>query len=380
MAPEIVFDELAQLPYDSVILDPMCGSGTVLRAASELGHQAIGFDVDPLAVLMSGVWTTPLSPTLFLGAARKLVELAASRRRTAKLAWIESCPETRAFIDFWFEPVQASALANLAAELMGRKGRVADALRIALSRIIITKEKGASVARDSSHSRPHRVFLGNDYNVYQGFMVSCKRLAERLCQEELIGQVRVRLGDSRQLARITSGSIDAVITSPPYLNAIDYLRGHRLSLVWLGFTIPQLRQIRANSIGTENTQNSVGFRSAFDSLLAVGKGESRLSDREGNMIRRYSIDVLGFFGELKRVVKPSGKVLVVVGNSCLRGVDISNADINIAAAGAVGFEMTKIRQRTLPAAHRYLPPPTRRTGGALGSRMRTESVLTFQNR
>jgi len=42
-----------------------------------------------------------------------------------------------------------------------------------------------------------------------------------------------------------------VLTSPPYLNAIDYLRGHRLALVWLGHELGPLKEIRANSVGAE---------------------------------------------------------------------------------------------------------------------------------
>lgn len=50
MAPEIVLDETASLRRGSLLLDPMTGSGTVVREASENKHKAIGFDLDPLAV------------------------------------------------------------------------------------------------------------------------------------------------------------------------------------------------------------------------------------------------------------------------------------------------------------------------------------------
>jgi len=42
-----------------------------------------------------------------------------------------------------------------------------------------------------------------------------------------------------------------VLTSPPYLNAIDYMRCSKFSLVWMGHTIRELRNIRADSVGTE---------------------------------------------------------------------------------------------------------------------------------
>ena len=63
MAPELAIDTLRDLPGSSVVLDPMVGSGTVLRHASDMGHAAIGFDVDPLAVLISRVWTSLFAMT-----------------------------------------------------------------------------------------------------------------------------------------------------------------------------------------------------------------------------------------------------------------------------------------------------------------------------
>ena len=54
MAPNIAIDHLGStVDEELVVLDPMCGSGTVLTAAATRGHSACGFDVDPLAVLMN---------------------------------------------------------------------------------------------------------------------------------------------------------------------------------------------------------------------------------------------------------------------------------------------------------------------------------------
>ena len=47
------------------VLDPFCGSGTVLLEAALRGHLAIGVDVNPLARLLSRVKTTRLhAPSL----------------------------------------------------------------------------------------------------------------------------------------------------------------------------------------------------------------------------------------------------------------------------------------------------------------------------
>src|SRR6266446_6123248 len=57
MAPGIALEALGESKAPLRILDPMAGSGTVLAVARSKGHRAFGLDVDPLAVLLAGVWT-----------------------------------------------------------------------------------------------------------------------------------------------------------------------------------------------------------------------------------------------------------------------------------------------------------------------------------
>jgi len=89
MAPEIVFKELEGLPSSRLVLDPMSGSGTVLRTAAELGHRAVGFDLDPLAVLMARVWTTLLRVSSLSKAAERVVHEARLLDHE-HLSWIDN--------------------------------------------------------------------------------------------------------------------------------------------------------------------------------------------------------------------------------------------------------------------------------------------------
>src|SRR6266481_2090843 len=202
MAPEIVFKELEGLPSSRLVLDPMAGSGTVLRASAECGHRAVGFDLDPLAVLMARVWTSPLKVTSLPKAAERLVKKA-KLLDDENLPWIDGNPETKDYIKFWFCRRQIRALRRLSYVLTTKSGALADAMKIALSRIIVTKERGASIARDTSHSRPHRVFTENNYDVYDGFLQSARRLAARLTPQKIIGSVVVKRGDARHLTSLS---------------------------------------------------------------------------------------------------------------------------------------------------------------------------------
>jgi DNA modification methylase len=376
MAPEIAIDELARCSSSKTVMDPMSGSGTVLRAAAELGHFGFGFDLDPLAVLMARVWTSRIQVARVLKAGDDLVAQA-KHARDVYLPWIDECEETKAYIQFWFCSKQEKALRRLAFCLNQHSGVTADALRVALSRIIITKERGASIARDTSHSRPHRVFFNNDFDVYRGFLQSVRQLASRLHPAKLLSTASVRYGDSRRLDEVPAASVDLVITSPPYLNAIDYLRGHRLSLVWLGYGASEIRKLRFNSIGAERAASEELSNSTVDALLNGCGDIDALPARHRGMVRRYAQDVSGFMLQLARTLKKDGRALLVVGNSCLKGVSISNADINVSAAAAAGLRMVSRCDRNLPNSSRYLPLPDNGIAGGLSGRMRTETLLTF---
>jgi DNA modification methylase len=386
MAPELAIAALNDLDCNSFVLDPMAGSGTVLRHASEFGHRASGFDMDPLAVLMSKVWTTPVSDVAIERLLKDVIRKAGKFTGKSKLSWIDEDEETMRFIDFWFAEPQRSNLRRIACILSqpqklsvnDEKQAAADVLRIALSRIIITKEQGASLARDTSHSRPHKVADCSDFNVFQAFEKSANQVRRLLISTPPAGNVNVSLGDARSLNSIENNSVDAVLTSPPYLNAIDYMRGHRLSLVWLGYKLSDLRQIRSCSIGAERGPDLKGKAHLFESIINAMGPVNELQRSHVSMIERYTEDIYRLMSEVTRVLKPNGKAIFVVGNSCLKGIFIQNSESVINAGAMVGLKLMHQVVRELPNRNRYLPMP-KGMDEPLGKRMRTENILTFMH-
>lgn len=91
-----------------------------------------------------------------------------------------------------------------------------------------------SLAIDVSHSRPHKAYGTVTFMPFEKFLYSVEAVLRGapFIEEEKHPRAIVCKGDARNIP-IRSGTIDYVITSPPYLNAIDYLRGHKFSLVWI---------------------------------------------------------------------------------------------------------------------------------------------------
>lgn len=375
MAPEIALDKIDLLTKrGAVVLDPMCGSGTVVRLAAEHGRVGIGADLDPLAVKIT---RTACHPTW----ADKLVERAGTvleraGRLSGKLPdWIARDPETRDFVEYWFAHQQAEDLSRIA-RVLAHAPRRDDPLRIAFSRMIVTKERGASLARDTSHSRPHKVTETNNYDVFTEFVSSAKKLATLIDGASIKYRPSVRRDDARKLRFVRSGSVDLTVTSPPYLNAIDYLRGHRLALVWMGWTVKDVREVRGDAVGVERALTDVTpevREIAAKAVLRMGD----LPERRQGMVLRFARDMDKLTRSLARVTKSKRHLVMVVADSQLNGVPISNAAICAGAATKNGFRLVERDERMLPAQHRYLPPPTRTTG-TLATRMKHEVIFTFR--
>ena len=324
MAPDTLSKWIADLPSGSTVLDPMCGSGVVVRQSLLAGHKSIGLDIDPLAVLMSRIWTRRFN---FDGAVADAISLCGKARNLriddTALPWMDNCQETTNFTKYWFASRQRHALRKLAFLLRDNSSEltteITDLLWLALSRTIITKQAGASLAWDISHSRPHKVLNENDFDVFNGFIRAIKSITKALSAEILPRHGRIRTGDSRNLKSIKPHSIDAIFTSPPYLNAIDYLRGHKFSLIWMGHTIPQLRDLRSDSIGAERAPKNTSLRSAFILIAEHTPAIRSLPLRYQRIIERYVYDAFYILREFKRVLKPKAQLALVLGDSSIKG-------------------------------------------------------------
>ena len=374
MAPELVHDALKVVPVGGRILDPMCGSGTVPRAAVEAGYKCVGVDIDPLAVMMSQVWTSRLDPGAITGDAADLVWKAKSLHPSAVQRPTDL--ETQKFISFWFAAKQEDELARLTTVLQQHDVPTKPALMIAFSRIIVSKKMMASLAQDTSHSRPHKVAEKNDFDVFAGFQRSAQLIARRLQPERIVGAASIRIGDARILDGIGNNEFDLVLTSPPYLNAIDYIRGHKLSLVWMGHIMASLRKTRASNVGAERIMARHPNSPEISPYVRQSDG-STIGSRHLGWIRRYAVDMEAVLRQIHRTVKENGYVVMVLGNSFIRGARINNAKLIEALAIRNGFKVQNRRTREIPARRRYLPPPGDGKN-ALDTRMRIETVLTLR--
>ena len=385
MAPELIWDELPENSSRRLrVLDPMAGSGTTLVVARMRGHDVVGYDRDPLAVLIARAWLTNIDEKETRAKASELLRRARTRSRGLKLS--DAYPrfpdaETKEFVRYWFDNVnrvQLTALSESISRLHDPSLR--NVMWCAFSRLIITKRVGVSLASDVSHSRPHRTYKKAPINAFDHFERAVKhtiRTAPFKSKGRKDARAMVNFSDARKLPT-KSNSVDMVITSPPYLNAIDYIRGHKFSLIWMGHSIKELRDIRATNVGTEAAGRRVAEDSVTDRIMKLMCRVDELSASDAGMMRRYVHDMKAVLSETKRVLRPGGRAVYVVGNCNIRQTFVQNSKCIEGLAAELGMIVSKKRSRPLPENRRYLPPPqSSAAGAALKKRMRQEVILTL---
>ena len=341
--------------------------------------------MDPLAVLLAGVWTRTINAGRVREKAEEILDRAQYRFRflTSGMAYPARADEgTRKFIRYWFDDYARRQLFSLASTISRVHCNVTrDALWCGFSRLIITKSSGASLAMDLSHSRPHREFKRAPVKPFDKFKAAVEVVVSNCPQDDgsIVGPPTVVThGDARKLA-IDSDSIDLVLTSPPYLNGIDYIRCSKFSLVWMGHTVEELREIRSASVGTE-----VGLKEALASswvkaLIKQLRLRPALSERDNAMLARYVQDISGSLSEVTRVLRKTGRAFYVIGDSTSKGTFIRNSAILSAVANHHGLKLISRHSRKLPENRRYLPPPGKDASRAtLDGRLKREVVLVFK--
>lgn len=366
---------------EAKILDPMLGSGTSLVAAKRLGRHGIGFDRDPLAVMISRCANHSYDSTelkelgtrvlerakVFLG--RDEYRLPTVRKRFPK--------EKRDFIRYWFPWRSQKQLFALADAISHEpEGPERNFAWLLFSSLIISKSSGASYAMDISRSRPHKrpdKLVTLPFNGWNKRLVLA-RTRLPFVDKHHYADIEIQRGDARHLP-VGKDVADFILTSPPYLNAIDYIRSHKFSLIWMGYNMENLRELRGTMVGAERGLRGLdGIPSYLESLL-----DSRIrDDHKRAVVRKYLSDMRKVLSEIVRVLKPNGIAIFVVGPYIINKRRTDAYEVISSISESVGLKTVGAVSRNICSSRRSLPPPSAFEHNPLSKRMRKELILAFR--
>jgi SAM-dependent methyltransferase len=220
---------------NATVLDPFCGSGTVLVEAMIAGRRAVGVDISSLAVLLSGVKTArhEASDREAIVARARSIAAFARARREGRAGATRRYPREDVEL---FDPHVLLELDSIRAGIADSAGEnlaVANALKIVLSAILVKVSRRTSDTSETS--RPRRIAAGYPARL---FVRKAEDLARRLADLDSLlpaegPAARVDIDDASRLRTVHAATIDGVVTSPPYVATYDYLAHQAMRMRWL---------------------------------------------------------------------------------------------------------------------------------------------------
>jgi hypothetical protein len=336
-----------------LVLDPWNGTGTTTVVAASKNVPAIGFDVNPALVVVSrarllgaGVWASidPLGADVVAHAAS--VELDDDPLR------------------FWFTQQAVSSLRGLQQSvhrLLVDSGTASQPAYEGASgmstlaaffytvlfrtvRVLIASRAGTNPTWWKRVEEADRLGPSRDEIMTQ-FRASAKELASGLHRDNYDGGVDIRLGlgDSRRLL-LEDGTVDAVVSSPPYCTRIDYGVATRPELAVLGAGEEDIKLLRGQMVGTPTMTGERGSperwgETATAFLAGVAAHGSKASGGYyTNYFLQYYAGMWSSLGELRRVMRNSAPAVLVVQDNYYKDLHNDTAKILSEMAIALGFE------------------------------------------
>jgi adenine-specific DNA methylase len=366
------------------VLDPFCGSGTLLVEAAVLDRRSIGLDVDPLAVLVAQTKAHRYQiPRLTRSTELILKSLAPyrrsvqeyKRRRFTDLSerqyreearrlqpWIPAIPN----LFHWFRKYVIVDLARIR--------KVIEGTNIPQTHRLVFHTIFASIIRNSSNADPVPVsglevtsymkkrdlrgrlvdpFTLFEYALTRG-IDACDAFQNRVRRN---GTVRVIHGDATQLEHHLPGEVNAVITSPPYHGAVDYYRRHTLEMFWLGQTNSQAERLDLlhSYVGRPRVPERHPF--VANTILETALAKSwetkirKVSVDRANAFKHYMVAMKKFFENLAGHVPTGAPVVLVVGHSTWNNARIPTTRLFTELAGS-RFRLEEVLW--YPVKNRYM--------------------------
>jgi len=319
-ARDLVLKLLEMFKPDSV-LDPFSGSGTTLLGCKEKGIHSIGTDVHPVSVFSARVKIEDYDPEILESVARALIkrkrikgfEVDVNDRLIRKAFPMRTMREVVYYRDM---------IMGLEDQYV-RNFMMLGLMNVSIKSSFVYKD-GAVIKIRKKPVPPIRDMLRRQlFRMIRGYRDFPKTGAE----------TQVEFGDARMI-KLPEESIHSIITSPPYLNKIEYTKIYEIEQkLFLDYAAPKPPIRSYIGISPE--------RAAIDTLdLTNVIGDQDLPDES----IPYLLDMYESIKGMHRVLKKGGKVGLVVGNGCFPKIEKTvESDVILSKmAEDVGFKVNKI--------------------------------------
>lgn len=360
-----------------IVLDPFCGSGTTAIEAMLLGRNALSIDIDPFARLLIKVKTT-----IYTEEDITFLDKIVRKMKKMKVNDVDYCLPDIPSIDKWFCRESQKGLCFLLKNidaLSKDNQKIKDYLYIVVSGIIrkvsnadeVSPKPYISTRFPKTPADPIELFFKTELLYREAIIDFSERVSPLNCNSIILDSKDARVIDSNH-------KVDLAVTSPPYINAYDYVRSLRFEDMWLGLASDEeLRDSRKSYIGTESSNSfytKYKYVEQSDILVPILKEIEKVDSKRANIVGTYFEDMAQNMEAVRKKLKKDGRYVIVVGDSNIRGQSIPTAKILSEIANNNGFEFDISFKYVI--RDRYLHLPRAGRGGIINF----DEVLVLRKR
>lgn len=330
---------------NQTVLDPFCGSGTTLIESLIAKRNAIGIDHNPVAVLFARIKTKPFSDISIQDSVMELKSNLANTTTKYEL------PEFKNR-DFWFEKDVVIALGKLKAAINLTTNSTSKDffLGVFLDLVNVVSKVGSGQilqARRSNYNNKKSYSQQDVQNLFFEKLSNYYKLLRTVFRNfSKNHEPKVINSDAKSLKLIDK--IDAIITSPPYINAIDYIWASKLKLHWSGFIQNDNERLNLSSmeIGTERIKDieidSTGILELDKKIEDIQMGVKYKASKGQNELRakvtyKYFRDMNQHFSKAAELLERESLYCLVMGDNNICKVEIPTAKYLSELAEINGF-------------------------------------------
>jgi len=363
-----VFDTAVSNSCDDVtVLDPFAGVGTTLVEGLKRGYNVIGFEINPYAALACEVKVSCFRHKLGpLGEAISRLENSFSQPSYRKMT-PKSCPpgKFRSRIQFFSPGIEREVLLLQDFIAEQKDDFVKKVLQLTLGSIMVAFSNYSYEPSLSTRSSAGKDLI-ETADVFRIFRDKLREIEEDISlfqqsMKQVTHKPKANIYKRSYLQSpnvLEPGTVDVLVTSPPYLNNYHYVRNTRPQLYWLKLIDENggLKKLEQDNFGrfwqTVRSGPSVGLSFKLAELKAVLDAIRERNPEKGvyggkgwaNYAATYFNDCARFFEVTRRVMKPGGIVVVVIGNNIVQGVHIET-DRFLAQIGEMhGFQLARMHR------------------------------------
>lgn len=354
--PQLV-DKLVDKYTDEgdLVCDPFGGCGTTLVQSKIKGRKSIGFDINPVAKLITDTKTRAINPEK-LAKARLYFTSKYEKNKKKKNVTVHNDR-----IYYWFDKKVVAKLDTVYKTISSMSdSEVRRFFLCSFSHVLkncsrwLMKSIKPTIDKTKIFPDPEESFLR-----HLDSMIKKNESFYNLLKDS--GRLRIpaemRLWNSVKKLPLKNRSVDLIVTSPPYVTSYEYADLHQLSLLWFGEdkknfnnwdkkVIEGFAEFKKQFIGSSHKkERGIDFGSKIASQIVA---DLKIKDRSlSQSVASYFSDMYSAFSEMYRILKNNKNACVIIGNTELQGVPILNAQVATEQMVNLGFKRLELIKREI---------------------------------